>query len=500
MKLSDRLQELVRACFSGLWIESHEHEDALFEIKQLCREHQWRLATWDVDQGLRLSGNPADVNDSGPDPLGAIRSMRAFETDDTVTLVVLSNFHRFLGSAEIIQSLARQIVDGKASRTIYVVLSPVVAIPTELEKHFFVIEHPLPTRQQVREIAEGVATQPGELPDGDQLETVLDAAMGLTRLEVENAFGLSLVRDSQIEPDSIWELKASMLKKSGSLQLHKSEDDFNSLGGLLSLKAFCKRSLLHQSRDNPLKRPRGVLLLGVPGTGKSAFAKALGKETGRPTLMLDVGALMGSLVGQTESNVRRALQIADAMSPCILFVDEIEKSLSGAAGSGNSDSGVSSRMLGTMLSWMNDHTSNVYVIATANDVSRLPPELTRAERFDGIIFLDLPGRDQKNQIWKQYIELFELDEDQRLPSDESWTGAEIRSCCRLAALLDIPLLQAGQNVVPVAVTASESVQNLRQWASGRCLDAEQSGLYNASAKRKTNSPRRSITRSKPSSN
>jgi SpoVK/Ycf46/Vps4 family AAA+-type ATPase len=130
-----------------------------------------------------------------------------------------------------------------------------------------------------------------------------------------------------------------------------------------------------------------VLLLGVPGTGKSAFAKALGKETGRPTLVLDVGALMGSLVGQTEQNARRALQIADAMAPCILFIDELEKALSGAAGSGQNDSGVSSRMLGTLLSWMNDHTSNVYLIATCNDISRMAPELSRAERFDGIVFL-----------------------------------------------------------------------------------------------------------------
>ena len=129
------------------------------------------------------------------------------------------------------------------------------------------------------------------------------------------------------------------------------------------MKAFTKRCLLQPNRDSPLKRPRGVLLLGVPGTGKSAFAKCLGRETGRPTLVLDIGALMGSLVGQTEANIRRALQIADAMSPCILFVDELEKALSGAAGSGQSDSGVSSRLFGTLLSWMNDHTSNVYLLS-----------------------------------------------------------------------------------------------------------------------------------------
>jgi SpoVK/Ycf46/Vps4 family AAA+-type ATPase len=188
-----------------------------------------------------------------------------------------------------------------------------------------------------------------------------------------------------------------------------------------------------------------------------------------------VGALLGSLVGQTEQNVRQALRVADAMAPCILFVDELEKALSGVSGQG--DSGVSARLFGTILTWMNDHTSDVYLIATCNDISRLPPELSRAERFDAIVFLDLPGRNEKQLIWDQYQSLFELDRDQRLPADDQWTGAEIRACCRLAALLDVPLIQAAQNVVPVAVTAAESVERLRQWASGRCLDAERGGIY-----------------------
>ena len=494
MKLYDRLGELVRACFAGVWIESFEHDDALREIAELCRENEWRLASWDIDQGFRLTGNAA-VEDAS-DPLAAIRAMQSIASDDTPSLVVLINFHRFLGSAEVVQALARQIVEGKANRTIFIILSPLVEIPTELEKLFIVIDHPLPTRSQLRQIAEEVATEEGELPNGDEMETILDAAMGLTRLEAENAFGLSLVRESKITADTLWELKASALRKSGLLRLYKGTDDFSSLGGLESLKAFCKRSLLQTIRD-PLKLPRGVLLLGVPGTGKSAFAKALGRETGRPTLVLDIGALMGSLVGQTEQNVRRALRIAEAMAPCILFVDELEKGLSGSAGSGQNDSGVSSRLLGTLLSWLSDNTSNVYVVATCNDISALPPELTRAERLDGIVFLDLPGREQKDQIWNQYIQMFELAPKQRTPKDENWSGAEIRSCCRLSALLDIPLKQAALNVVPVAASAHESVDRLRNWAAGRCLDAETPGLYAAKSKPKS---RRSVTRSRPSEN
>jgi hypothetical protein len=476
--LIDRLAEYVSACFSGIWIESHEHQDALAEIAQLCRREHWTLATWDIDRGFErpgLAGEAASV--SAPDPLAAIRSLGALASADGSALLVLTNFHRFLGSAEVVQALIRQITAGKQNRTFVIILAPVVQIPTELEKLLVVIEHELPNRDQLAEIARSIGTEAGELPDGLALDTVLDAASGLTRYEAEAAFSLSLVRHGQIVADAVWELKTGMLKKSGLLSLHRGQDDFSSLGGLASLKAFCKRSLLRTGGDQAHKRPRGVLLLGVPGTGKSAFAKTLGQETGRPTLLLDVGALMGSLVGQTEQNIRQALRIADAMAPAILFVDECEKALSGAASSGQTDSGVSARLFGSLLTWMNDHTSDVYLVATCNDISKLPPEFSRAERFDGIFFLNLPDRAEKDAIWQLYLAQFELDRAQRLPQDESWTGAEIRACCRLAALLDLPLVQAAQNVVPVAVTAAESVDRLRSWASGRCLSADQPGIY-----------------------
>ncbi len=473
--LKEKLKELVSACFTGIWVESFEYQEAIREIAELCREEEWIHATWDVGTGLRVGGGEAVAD--ATDPLAAIRAISSIATPEGTVLLVMNNLHKFVSSVEVMQALQHQLIEGKHNRTIIVGLSPTAAIPVELEKLFVVVEHSLPDRDQLEAIAKEIATEEDELPEESKLQTILDAAAGLTRLEAENAFSLSLVRYGRIEDGAIWELKAGMLKKSGLMQLYHGTEDFDSLGGLGNLKAFCKRSLLSQDRSNPLKQPRGVLLLGVSGTGKSAFAKALGTETGRPTLVLDIGALMGSLVGQTESNVRRALQIADAMSPCILFIDEMEKAISGANSSGSGDSGVSNRMLGTLLSWMNDHNSNVYVVATCNDISKLPPELTRAERFDGIVFLDLPGREQKDRIWEQYIELFQLDADQMRPDDYQFTGAEIRSCCRLAALLDQPLVQASLNVVPVAVTAAESINSLRSWASGRCLDSESSGIY-----------------------
>lgn len=228
------------------------------------------------------------------------------------------------------------------------------------------------------------------------MNAVLDAASGLTRMEAENAFSLSLVRHGKVVPDTLWELKTGMLKKSGLLTLHRGGETFNDLGGLDALKGFTKKAL--GSRKKVGVQAKGVLLLSPPGCGKSAFAKSLGNETGRPTLVLDVGSLMGSLVGQSEERTRQAFSIVDAMAPCVLFVDEVEKALSGLRSSGQTDSGVSARMFGSMLTWLSDHESDVFVVATSNDISKLPPEFSRAERWDGTFFLDLPGQSEKDVI------------------------------------------------------------------------------------------------------
>jgi len=499
MTFGERISEYVSAAFTGLWIQSYEHEDALAEIAQTCRGEDWRLAVWDIDAGLQIpgQGNGQSLDAGGNDPLAAIRALNALASPDGSALLVLVNFHRFINSPEVIQAVAKQIALGKSNRTFLVILSSVVQIPTELEKHFIVVEHELPDREQAKKLISSIAVGDGELPDGPELEHVLDAAAGLTRYEAEGAVSLSLVRHGRVTAEAVWELKSQMLKKSGLLSLHRDRSGFDNLGGLDAMKSFCLRAMRCQGHRDPLKRPRGVLLLGVPGTGKSQFAKALGHETGRPTLILDIGSLMGSLVGQTEQNIRQALRIADVMAPCILFLDEVEKALSGVNGAG--DSGVSARLFGTFLTWLNDHESNVFVIATCNDISKLPPEFSRAERFDGVFFLDLPGPQQRLAIWNLYLAMFGLDREQKRPDDRDWTGAEIRSCCRLAALLDLPLTAAAQNVVPVAMTAAESVDRLRNWASRRCLNADASGIY-VHDSAPVAKPVRQVRRGNPSSN
>ncbi|MEW4568966.1 AAA family ATPase [Tautonia sp. JC769] len=418
MTLSERVAELVRAAFPGLWVVSHEHDDAVAELAALCRDRGWSLADWDLKQGLRVLGAgppPTDGTDpgtqgpgtlvaDGSDPMTALRALArlARGEGDGAAILVLRNLHRLLGSAKLVQALDAALARGKRDRATIVILAPSVALPPELERQFVIIEHALPGRDQLEAIARAIATEPGELPaEGPGRDAVLDAAAGLTRLEAEGAVALSLVRHGRVQPETLWELKAQALTRSGLMRLHRGGAGFARLGGLDALKSFCARAL---RPDRPVGvRPRGVLLLGVPGTGKSAFAQALGNEVGQPTLVMEVGALMGSLVGQTEERTRQALAIADTMAPSLMFIDEIDKALSGIQSGGRSDGGVSSRLFGSLLSWLSDRDSDVFVIATCNDISALPPEFARAERWDAVFFLDLPSAREKAAIWELYI-------------------------------------------------------------------------------------------------
>jgi hypothetical protein len=477
MSLANEIKELGHAGFAGLWVESVECDDAIETIRNVATENNWGFDIWDIDRQLYSGAVVA------PGPVQALRFLDEPQAKMPMVLV-LKNFHRFLGNPEVLQTLANRIIKGQKDGFHIVVVSPVVQLQPEVEKLFTVVHHELPDGPQLTTICEKLFGEGSqfEKPADEEIAVVVEAARGLTRQEAENAFALSLVRNNKLSPDTIWTLKSQMLEKTGTLQLYRGDANFANLGGLENLKQFCLRAMRRQGESVPDRRPKGVLLLSPPGCGKSQFAKALGNEVGRPTIMLDFGSLMGKFVGESEGNMRRALKQVDAMAPCVLFVDEIEKALAGVQGSGQTDSGVSARLFGTLLTWLNDHTSDVFFIGTCNDATQLPAPFARAERFDGVFFVDLPGPDQRAAIWNIYLNHFGLDAAQEKPDDTNWTGAEIKACCRLAALLDVPLTEAAQNVVPVAVTSAEQIENLRNWAAGRCLSADNRGIYNRLAK------------------
>jgi SpoVK/Ycf46/Vps4 family AAA+-type ATPase len=474
--LETRVRELVRAGFSGIWIETAEIDDSVAVLNDLAAGQNWDFDVWDIH--TKLYSQRKDV----PGPAQVLNEIKnLFTNPDKPGIIVLKNFHRFLGNPEVVQTLANCVVQGKRYSRHFVIVAPVVAMQPEIEKLFTVVHHELPDTAELREICNRLLTNPGiEKQAEEEIAAVVDAARGLTRLEAENAFALSLTKNKKLTPQVIWQLKAQTLEKSGTLSLYQGDANFENLGGLDNIKNFCMRALRKHNETTGKLSARGVLLLSPPGCGKSQFAKALGNEVGRPTITLDFGSLMGKFVGESEGNMRRALQQVDAMAPCVLFVDEIEKGLAGVGNSGQTDSGVSARLFGTLLTWLNDHTSDVFFIGTCNDASQLPAPFARAERFDGVFFVDLPADEQREKIWEIYLSQYELDKGQPRPHDAGWTGAEIKACCRLAALLDVPLSQAAKNVVPVSVTAAEQIDRLRKWAAGRCLSADNEGIYTLS--------------------
>lgn len=485
MSFTKTLVEYVNAGFSGIWIQSFEHEDAVDAIRKVgaAQPIPWKVGVWDVAAGMAVDGNAVKL-----DPLGAIGYVHALnEVNRDITepelkhdvVVVLKNYHMFVNQPVIIQALANTIAIGKSQRYFLVVLSPVVKIPMELEKQFQVIHHELPDRTQLDAIARSIATGPDDIPEHP--ENLWDSAAGLTRYEAEGAFSLSLARHNKLVPESIWEIKTASLKKSGLLSLHRGGERFSDVCGMEGFKRITTNA---RSCTNPKARPRGVLLLGVPGTGKSLSAKALGNEWGIPTICLDVGKLMGGLVGSTEANLRAALDSIDQQEPAIVFIDEIEKSLAGAQSSGQTDSGVMARVFGGFMQWMQDHTSNIYLLATANNLGQLidfsSGAFVRAGRWDAIMFADLPGREEKDQAWKMYKRHFDLDAKEPIPMDADWTPAEIKQCCLVACQQNLSLEKSARMIVPTARTAAESIEQLRNWADGKVLSASTGETYTRS--------------------
>ena len=363
-------------------------------------------------------------------------------------------------------------------------------LPVELQNAVWTIDHDLPSVLERRSYVD-VFCESNNLTSysPEELGVIADVTSGLTISQIDGVLARSLQKYNLLSPTYISALKTSIINSGGLLTLYKGQERFESqtisvgdetqhipgLGGLQGIKSFCT-NLIRNSGTKKLAKPKGVLIVGVPGSGKSAFAKALGNEVGRPTIQLDIGRLMGSLVGATEASTRAALQKIDAMAPCLVYVDEIEKSL-GSAG-GEHDGGVNKRLVGTILTWMNDHTSDVFFIATANDVTKLPPEFTRAERFDAMLFMDVPTPEQRKVIWDIYLDAYGISRDQPWPNDRAWTGAEIKSCCTKAYLLDLPLVEAAKLVIPIALGPyRESVKRLREWAVSNCIDAETGTKY-----------------------
>jgi len=464
--MEEKILSAVQAGYPFIWLETSEPHRAQNELSEMFIQKGIIPYTWDIETGGYNIVDSEQFADA--DPLEAIKSFVGLQMNDKDNKAVLFlwNYHHFIKSPEISQAILSYTPSLQKDGKTVIILSPVVDIPKEVEKLFVVETFSLPTESKLKEYLDSFLRSKSITASEREKTALIKAGMGLTKFEFLSALSMSLVTKGKLDVKDILDQKNQLIRKNRVLELFKpaDTDKFAYIGGLENLKEFLLKTI-----GSPLAR--GVLLLGVPGTGKSAIAKALGNEVGLPVISLDFGKAFGSLVGESESRIREALKIVDAMSPCILFIDEIEKGLAGIASSHMTDGGTGSRVFGNFLTWLNDHKSQVYVIATSNDISKLPPEFLRAERWDAIFFVDLPNANERKSIWKIWLNFYELPKNSKLPNDEGWTGAEIKTACRLAKMLNVTPLEASEYIVPIYKSMGTKIKGLRSWASTRCVPA-----------------------------
>ena len=452
------IQDYLKAGYPALLVRTHEPER--FIGAALNGAAGRTSYQWDVVRGYRELGNGADWVECDPYDLPNTAATMAERA-----VWFLRNYHFWLTEPAVIQAIQNNLPVYKTKGITLVIVSPDAKLPLELEREVVVLDFPLPSRDELKTILAGLVESTGVEPDNE--EAVLDAAQGLTWEEAENAMALALVRQKRFDPQTICTLKAQMVEKSAALQFSQFTETFATLGGLENLKEWTLNRFKNRRPGLPF---RGILLLGVPGTGKSHFAKALGNEVGWPVLSLDMGRVFGSLVGESEAKMREALKVVDAMAPRVLFIDEIEKGLAGVGGS-STDGGTTQRVGGTFLQWLNDHTSEVFVIATCNDYSKLPPEYTRMGRWDAIFFVDNPGPQEQREILDIYRRQFEVDLAFPYPNLDGYSGAEIRQVAIEAAYNGGDLDAAARFVIPLSKSQKPQMDALREWAKSRTIPA-----------------------------
>lgn len=398
---------------------------------------------------------------------------RLSSSEDTV--LVVQDYRHIIRNAAAYRMLKNIFPACKARGSMVVLLGPVWEMPDEIKHDVPIISSPLPSRSELRKSLETVVESAGLSSTKDTAESILDSASGLTLSEAESAFALAFAESGDIRSARVLDEKLKLIKQSGKLELGLAAEK-GDLGGLGELRRYIEAEVIPSMRD-PQLSVRGLLLVGVPGTGKSLAARVAGSILSWPVLRCDVSSLKGSLVGQSEANMRGALALAEAVAPCILYMDEIEKAVGGYASSAQSDSGVTLGMVGILLSWLQEHRNRILTIATCNDYAKLPVELTRAGRFDERFFVDLPSQSERAEIAAIHLGKFGChvngNADLIAGITADWTGAEIEQLVKSAArrssrnINDEVLRESAADIRPIARVKAAEIAALREWGRGQ---------------------------------
>jgi len=500
MNFPTELETLIRARYPILYILSSEEMRVQSLVMEIAQKRQKKVFEWSCCTGIVPAGTSIQSqklrNAATKDPLAALDQVIE-QVEPAIFL--FKDFHPFLTRSNfaVTRKLKEIALHLKNSFKTIVLVSPVLEIPIELEKEITLLNHPLPGRDDLSALLDRIM---GELRQFQQVKIELDeagrgqllqAALGLTLGEAENVFAKIIVKDQRLSADDVNEVfaeKQQIIRKSGLLEYYTTDETFGNVGGLAVLKDWlAKRAMAFtdEARAFGLPFPRGILMLGVQGCGKSLCAKAVSNLWQLPLLRFDMGRMFGSLVGSSEENVRRAIAVAESVAPAILWVDEIDKAFAGSQGSGVTDGGTTARVFGTFLTWLSEKTAPVFVVATANDISQLPPELLRKGRLDEIFFVDLPSPDERKEIFKIHIskrkrDPAKFDLKALAAGSSEFSGAEIEEAVNSALYdafyarqeLTTENIRTGlAQTVPLAKTMDKQIDDLRNWAEGRARNA-----------------------------
>jgi SpoVK/Ycf46/Vps4 family AAA+-type ATPase len=480
------LETLIRARYPIIYIVSWEEKRVEDALRKISQDRGKKIYFWTITQGMVL--NPNHRDNATRDPIAALDFV--MDSRDQA-LFVLKDYHAFISDVTVTRRLRDLTSALKTSYKTLIILAPVLKLPSELEKDVTVIDYGLPDRDDLDMLLENIIQSVKDNPQVDtnltelERDQVLKSAQGLTANEAENVFAKSLVEKHKFDVDVILSEKEQIIRKSGILEYYPFSEKIGDVGGLDLLKDWMEKrsiSFTEKAREFGLPAPRGVLLLGVQGCGKSLSAKAIGSLWRLPLLRLDVGRIFAGIVGSSEENMRKAIRVAESVAPCILWLDELEKGFSGTQSSGMSDGGTTSRVFGTFLTWMQDKKAPAFVVATSNDVTSLPPELLRKGRFDEIFFIDLPSMEEREEIFKIHLRRRKRDPEhfdlhKLAEATPGFSGAEIEACV-VEALYDAfdnegkeltteSVITAAHNSVPLSMTMRERIEDLREWANTR---------------------------------
>jgi AAA+ superfamily predicted ATPase len=491
-----KLDQLIRARYPLIGIISHEETRVLAAITEVAKNMKLtsgsrvprRVAEWALTTGLTGVSVTADEYS---DPNAALEWISKFDEkgEETPTIFVMKDLHKIMAQDLKVTRYLRDIATRfEIRKHNLILLSPEMSIPTDLEKQMAILDWPLPDTDELTAI---LSQAEADLPSGLQVtlngsrDLVTQAMCGLTAFEAAGVLNAGIVATGELGNgvmSHILSEKKQIIRKSGILEYFEATVTMSDVGGLDKLKEYAamKRTAMSaEARAAGVDSPKGVLLVGPAGTGKSLSAKAIagGKM---PLLRFDVGKVLGGgRVGEAEGNISQALKIAEAVAPCVLWLDEIEKALSD--NNGASDGGVMMRVLGSLLTWMQETSAPVYVVATANNISALRPELL--SRFDDVVFVPLPDADSRNEILKVHLAKRGKKVDNLKPViDATWgfSGREIEKCVKFAVeraffekrkLTVTHLLEAAQGIVSTYETKREEINTLIEWSKGRAVMA-----------------------------